>query len=270
MKITKILTILIAAISFSISANADEKSGNKSPSDFNKLSIYMATGLFDPNVSSPLPGVTGCTGVFCDGEFFQYNISHRTPAQVAAIESGAKQYFLDQFGINVDDPALANRVMFKMFMVNPDFEYRLYELSGENVSKDGWIIRDGGYMLAVLDPNGIELGGVQAGTTVPKGAMAFYGNYNILKTNKSGKPTGELIVYYQSIYPGITLPDGSFSFKCAVFNSKLGEGLGLGTINTIPQSNGLIRGNARNVITFPPSSSVVNFPSHPAFDAQPK
>ncbi len=270
--VVKIITLVSALIMVNLASvsNASENKETPTPIGFKKLALYMGTGLFDPNLDEPRPGVVGCKGLFCAGEFFQYEIMHRTPDEVAAIESDAKSYFLEQFGIDVDDPTYANRITFMMFMVNPDFQYRLHALSGEDVSDDGWIIRDGGFMISVIDPNGIVLGGKQAGLTAPEGAAMFFGNYNILATGKHNHPKEEIIVYYKSIVPGETLENGSFVFKCDMFNEDWGQGLGLGTLNFLPQDDGRIRANGRNILTFPPVSDVIDFPSQPDFAAHPE
>jgi hypothetical protein len=243
---------------------------NPPPIGFQKLALYLGTGLFDPSVAEPRPGVTGCGGLFCDGEFFQEKIMNRTPEETEEIKNQAKEYFINQFGIDVDDPALEDRISFTMFMVNPDFEYRLHKLSHVNIPPQGWIIRDGGFQLSITDPNGIELGGELAGRLAPEGSAMFFGNYNILATNKRGRPVDEILIFYKSLDPGQTLANGAFVFRCNMFNEDWGVGLGLGTILFIPQEDGRIRGNGRNILSFPPVSTVENFPTRPAFDDKPR
>lgn len=283
---SKVLTILFAiALIFGlhshvIAKNAqhanDGSAGNNAknemttPAGFSDLVLYIGSGIFDPNVDSPRPGVTGCTGLFCDGEFFQFNIMNRTQAEVDEIRENARQHFIEHFGIDVDDPAYAGRVSLSMFMVNPDFQYRVHALSGEQVVEDGWIIRDGGFQFSVLDPNGVYVNDPMMGQIhVPQGAGGFFGNYNILTTDKHGHPNGELIIFYASESPAIPLPNGDFYFKCAMFNEDWGDGVGMGTMNFVPLPDGRIRGNVRNVLTFPPVSTVAEFPDMPAFDTKP-
>jgi hypothetical protein len=262
----KFMSLFIILLSFSSIATAEKIGELENPNGFKKLALYLGTGLFDPKIDEPRPGVTGCTGVFCDGEFFQQNIMHRTPAETEEIKNQAKAYYLKQFGIDVDDPALSGRITFDMFMVNPDFQYRVHALSDEPVSGDGWIIRDGGFRLSIIDPKGVALGGNNSGLMAPQGSMMFFGNYNILAADKHGKPKKEIIVFYKSINAGEPLPNGSFVFRCNMFNQQWGEGLGLGTMLFIPQKDGRIRANARNVLTFPPASTETEFSTKPAFD----
>lgn len=250
-------------------ANDKAKKELITPAGYDSLVLYIGSGIFDPNVSEPRPGVTGCAGLFCDGDFFQKNIMNRTDAEVAEIREDARQHFIEHFGIDVDDPAYAGRVSFTMFMVNPDFQYRVHALAGEQVVSDGWIIRDGGFQLMVTDPNGVFVKDPALGQIhVPQGAAGFFGNYNILKTDKHGKPNDELIIFYASETPAIPLPNGDFYFKCAMFNEDWGAGVGMGTMNFIPLEDGRIRGNVRNTLTFPPASTVMEFPEEPAFDTK--
>lgn len=268
-KLLKTITLSASLFCLPYAASAKNVTAAETPSGFKRLAMYMGNGVFDPSVSEPRPGVTGCTGLFCDGEFFQEDIMHRTPAETEAIKEDAKAYFLEHFGLDVDDPALAGRISFSMFMVNPDFQYRLHILSGEKVGPDGWIIRDGGFKIDVIDPDGVMLGGKNAGIHADAGSAMFFGNYNILVTDKNGKPKDELIIFYKSTNPGMSLSNGAFVFNCTMFNEDWGEGVGMGTIFFKTLEDGTIRGNGRNVLTFPPENVISEFPDEPAFDAMP-
>ena len=269
------LTILVLLLSASSLVLADkEKHENKgknefvTPDGFDKLVLYMGNGKFDPGFSEPRPGVF-CEGLFCDGTFFQKDIMGRTDAEILELRETAKTHFYDFFGIDVDDPAMVGRISFDLFMVNPDFQYRVHALSGEQVPSEGWIIRDGGYSLTITDPAGIALGGESTGLHAAQGAGGFFGNYNILTTDKHGNANGELIIHYASETPTVPLANGDFYFKCAMFNDEWGEGIGMGIMNFIPRDDGLVRGNVRNVLTFAPASTVEDFPISPAFDEKP-
>jgi len=237
------------------------------PDGFDKLVLYMGTGIFDPTVTEPRPGVTGCAGLFCDGEFFQKTVMGRTDEEIYALKMEAITYYIEQFGLDIDDPALAGRIELSMFTVNPDFEYRVHALSGMKAPAEGWMIRDGGFQLSVIDPNGVDLGGKTIGMHAPQGAAMFFGNYNILVTGKNGKPKDEIIISYKSSVPGELLPNGSFVFRCDMYHEEWGPGVGMGMILFTPLEDGTIRGNGRNVLTFPPTSSVIDFPEFPLIGA---
>lgn len=261
---------LAASVGIGTGAYADDDDEKvATPAGFDKLAVYMGTGIFDPLNPEPRPGITDCVGIFCDGMFFQKDVMGRSDEEIAALRVEAKAFYLERFGIDVDDPALAGRISFTMFTLNPDFEYRLHVLSGANAPSEGWQIRDGGFQLAVTDPDGIDLGGVLDGTHAPEGSAMFFGNYNILVTDEDGEPEDELIVFYKSNVPGETLPNGAFTFRCDMFNEKWGEGLGVGTILTVPLEDGTVRANGRNILTFPPASALVEFPDFPPIGAHP-
>lgn len=240
------------------------------PAGFDHVLLYMGTGIYDPNDPEPRPGLTDCSGLFCDGMYFQKEVMHRTDEEISELEVEAKEFYKVRFGIDVDDPTFSGRVGLEMFTVNPDFEYRVQLGSGMKVSQDGWMIRDGGFRLDVLDPNGIALGGESEGGFAPAGSAMFFGNYNILATTKKGKPLKEIIIFYRSKFPAFSLENGSFIFVCDMFHEEWGEGLGMGNIRFIPQEDGLIRGNGRNVLSFPPSSDVEFFPEFPPINANVK
>jgi len=264
--------VSIAGSQHAMDGKAGDNAKNEmvTPAGFDSLVLYIGAGIFDPSVSETRPGVTGCAGLFCDGDFFQKEIMNRTDAEVAEIREKARQHFIMHFGIDADHPDYAGRVSLNQFMVNPDFQYRVHALSGEQVPSDGWIIRDGGYQFLVTDPDGIDVNDPMLGQIhVPAGSGGFYGNYNILKTDKHGNPNGELIIFYQSDTPAVPLPNGDFYFKCTMFNEDWGQGVGMGTMNFVPLEDGRVRGNVRNVLSFPPVSTVTEFPTEPAFGTKP-
>lgn len=241
------------------------------PDGFNNVLVYMGTGVFDPSISEPRPGLTGCEGLFCGGEYFQKEVMGRTDAETAEIAMQAKDFYLERFGINVDALVAEGRVAFDMFTLNPDFQYRVQIATGmKAASGQGWIIRDGGFRLMILDPDGMDLGGEFAGHHADQFNAMFFGNYNILATNDNGKPQKELIVFYKSRQPAVIAADGSMTFRCDMYNEEWGEGLGLGTLTVEPQADGTMRGNARNMLTFPATSMLNEFPAFPAYNSHPQ
>lgn len=269
------LSLIVNVFANNLSLNRDDNrtqenkknSAIATPEGFKGFAIMMATGLIDPSVNEPRPGITGCYGVFCDGEFFHKNIMHRSALEIEEIKNQSKIYFYEQFGIDVDDPQLIDRIEFISYMGNPDLQYRVYAFSGEQVSENGWIIRDGGFRLAITDPGGIVLGGKNSGILANQGSMMFFGNFNILATNKYGNLKKEILIFFKSINVSDALAGGGFHIRARMFNGDLGEGLGLNSAYLIPQENGLIRANIRNILTFPSESTQTEFPSKPDYAA---
>lgn len=238
---------------------------------FEQVLFYMGTGIFDPAVSEPRLGLTDCVGLFCGGDYFQKEVMGRTDAETAQVSANAKAFFLERFGLNVDELLAEGRVAYDMFTLNPDFQYRTRIATGMDVSEDGWIIRDGGFRLMIMDPEGIDMGGEWEGKHADHMNAFFFGNYNILATNSRGRPQEEIIVHYKASEPAIMNDAGGMEFKCEMFNEDWGTGLGLGLLTVVPlnDGSGRMRGNARNTLTFPATSTVTQWPMFPAYNSHP-
>lgn len=239
------------------------------PEGFDQVLLYMGTGIFDPANSEPRPGLTDCEGLFCDGMYFQKEVMNRTDDEIENLETDAKAFYKNRFGIDLDSEEFSGRASMSMFTVNPDFEYRVQMASSMNVNPNGWMIRDGGFRLDILDPEGISLGGDSEGLFAPPGSAMFFGHYNILATNNGDIPKEEIIIHYQSKFPAFTLENGVFMFACDMFHDDWGQGLGMGNIQFLPLNDGRMRGNGRNVLSFPPSSDLESFTQFPPINAHP-
>src|SRR5215213_5999785 len=77
------------------------------------------------------------------------------------------------------DPSTHEGVMFESFMSDPHNEYRAYVISGQEVPPENWVVRDGGRMVTVTDPEGITLGGEYEGMIVSVDTVLVFGDYNI-------------------------------------------------------------------------------------------
>ena len=174
----------------------------------------------------------------------------RTPAEILEQEALAKAFFLERFGIDVDDPANEGRLVFLFYTADPRVDYRVYHM-GEKVPSAGWEIRDGGFLWLITDPEGYELGGEFAGVHVPAGAFASFGEYNILKTRPDGTPFGEIVLRFKAKTPILPKADGSLMALCELEHPEWGSGLAQVLMANVPQPGGLLKINLRNVSTFP-------------------
>jgi len=266
-RIFKPLLAAVAASYLSIAGGSiAQENITSSPIGFNKVMLFMGTGVIDPSITSPRPGVTGCGGgALCDGNHFQRTIMGRDDAQIAAKEQEAKDHFGVEYGVDIDELVAAGRIVFTDFSLNPDYQYRLFMADGVGPNSDGWLIRDGGFLAIVVDPQGIELGGNHVGVTARASFVFMYGEYNILKTNSEGLPMEEMIIHFRSTTPAIIREDGSLDFRCSLFHEQWGEGTAHGTTVLDPILGGKLRGNGRTVVTFPASSAASRFPAFPNF-----
>lgn len=230
-------------------ANADK---DNLPDGYTTYLSYIANGFYD--AALPHPDVPGCSGGFCDGIYFQTAVMGRDQGMIDTITDQAALFYLTRFGIDVNAPANAGRVSFFPFMLDPRLEYRAYVVSGMKAPDEGWVVRDGGSIMLINDPAGVELGGDFTGITVPAGTMFFYGEYNI----DTGENKDNIVISYRSGSPVITNQVGLLPFGCEVAiqpitanfpNGTEGLAQGFGT-TLIPDSNGFLKANVRNTLTF--------------------
>ncbi len=220
---------------------ANGGSPSPTPQGFDKYLVYTAAGLYDP-------GVPPAEGDLAD--WFHKDVMGRSVAEIASEKAAADAFFLARFG-----PGLTSMP----FGVDPRSEYRAYVISGEWVASEGWVVRDGGFMVMVPDDGsgGKTLYGTWGGPTgtwVPAGSMIVFGDYNIKREgpgNSAGSTTQPLIIHYQSADPIIQHPfEDGIKFNCTVISEDFGEGLaqGLSRPETV---GGKLQANIRNILTFP-------------------
>ncbi|HBK55012.1 MAG TPA: hypothetical protein DDZ76_01790 [Xanthomonadales bacterium] len=249
MNAINLLKSVTLALALGLTASVAAAPPKPSPEGFDHYMVLMAAGTLDLSVSEPAPGVTGCNGLFCDGEYFQRVIMGRDDAELALFTEDAKDFFAARFGIDVDDPTLAGRISFGLFMTNPDWQYRMYTSSDTRTPSTGWPVRDGGYVLMVMDPEGVELGGEFEGSVAAAGSVMFYGNYNILIGK--GRATEELVMLFKSSRPAQIQPDGSVALLCELEHEDWGSGFAAVSVANVPLAGNLVQGVGRNVLTFP-------------------
>lgn len=242
-----LVTLLFTTALFGASPAITEK--HPAPEGFDRFAVYMAAGRFDP--ASPHPEVPGCFMTFCDGYYFQERVMNWDPAEIAAADAAAADFFQQRFGLDVETLAAEGRIAYRSFFFDPRTEYRLYHLAGARVPPEGWLVRDGGYLVTVLDPAGIELGGERAGEHAPSGSFLAFGHYNVQTTLPNGKPREEIVIRYQSVTPVAPLADGSVHFRCELIHPDWGSGLAQGVMANVVLPDGRLQLNIRNVLTFP-------------------
>ena len=114
----------------------------------------------------------------------------RTAQEAAQQAQLARDFFAQRFGVtatHIDSGA----IVFESFMLNPEWGYTAHTISGESLPPEGWIVRDGGFRVAVMAHAGFTLGGQfaieHAGQDlhVPQGTAMVFGDYNILVSSDS-------------------------------------------------------------------------------------
>lgn len=224
--------ILIASLVLPLGASA-QGGGDDTPAGFDAFLVYMANGIYDPNDA-------GYTAP--DGDYFQRDIMGRTDEEIEQDRANAIAFFKERFGIDVVDN---ENVMFTSFTFDPRNEYRAYVIAGRDVPPEGWVVRDGGWSVAVINPDGLTLGGEYEGVQVPQGSMMVFGDYNIDVPGED-----PIIIHYQSGGP-IIPSDQGIQFHCELISEDFGHGLAQGISAGSVQDDGLFHANVRNVLTFP-------------------
>lgn len=211
----------------------------RTPEGFNEVVIFMAAGEYDPAV----PPKEGDLSMW-----FHKTVMGRTDEQIMEQKNLAEEYFMGQFGIDTDPQA---------FGLDPRNEYRAYYISGMDIPEEGWVVRDGGFLVAFMADTTLygEWGGV-TGKTVPSGSIIVFGDYNIDVTGpgKSGKNPAfaePIIIHYQSAEPIIPeVINGGITFRCTVI-APWGEGIAQGLSYGQSAGDGRVQANIRNVQTYP-------------------
>jgi hypothetical protein len=249
---TSIAGLGLAQDSINTSSNEsrDKLSIAATPINHTKYLVLMANGIFDPNDPNFTPP---------DFDFFAREIMGWNDQQIAEYRQKAIKFFEKRFGINPESPEYAGRVIMVPFMLDPRWQYRVYTSSGDYVPPRGWVARDGGFQLVVVDPAGVELGGEFKGWQAPQGALAVFGEFNILvKPQLRGQPE-EIIIHYESRQPVLQnsrFPldrsgNGALVAPFDVYHPEWGHGWAFAHIIDVPQPDGKLQVNNRNIMTFP-------------------
>lgn len=246
------LCFLAAAILFSPTSFSAKDS---LPDGYSHYLTYIANGSFPAN--DPHPVIPNCQGAVCATDYFQTHIMNRDQATIDQLTNQAASFYLNRFGVDVTDPANIGRVQFFNFMLDPRLEYRAYHVSGKKPPTEGWVVRDGGWILLITDPNGFTLGGEFSGATVPAGTMFFYGEYNI-HASSSNSSNEDIIISYRSGSPIVANPFGLIPFACEISTATIAENFPNGTEGLAqgfsgplaPNQQGILVGNTRNTLTF--------------------
>ncbi len=249
---TKCSTLLAASLlTISFNAPADQSfwdddhhhqhhATKHSPDNLYKAFTFISTRPFDS-----VDGTFFKDGLFGgDGMHFFKNELGLTDQEIEDRRLAAIDYYAERFGIDVNDP----KVYFTGFQIDPAAEYRVMMTTGKGKGPGaGYPIIDGGFAVAVIDPEGLDLGGEFEGTHVPAGTMFASGGSYIIKR---GHGKDDIVINYKSRGPMQPVGTGGV-INCEVEHPKWGKGLGWGYFEIHSLSNGQVSAQVRNVLTFP-------------------
>jgi hypothetical protein len=223
-----IILTVIAALAVSITGFAV----TPTPQGFDKYIVYMAAGRYNADVA-PVEGDLSM--------WYHKDVMGRSDEEIAEVHAEADAYFEKQFGPNLPSAM--------PFAFDPRDEYRVYVSSGEEVPSEGWVIRDGGFMVMLMEDTVLygEYGGEQ-GKFVPAGSMLVYGDYNIDRTPSGKDP---MIIHYHSAAPIMMHPyEPGFKIDCTIISEEFGIGRAQGFSSPLIV-DGMTQVNIRTVLTFP-------------------
>lgn len=255
-KLTSYVCSIFITVLLGFGSSTLQASQQPIPTGFDDYAVFMATGTI-PFTPHPNSQITGCgVSIFCNGGYFHQQIMGRNLAEIAIEKQRAKDYFYSRFGVDTDVLVSEGRVLFSSFFLDPRGEYRAYTVAGRKVHADGWVVRDGGFVLTVIDPAGVEISGEFAGQNliIPADGLLVFGSYNIQATNKKGKPKDEIVFDYRSEMPMIANAWGELVVNCQIstdhFSGELlgGKAQGMGTVTLSSDFSGLVL-NWRNVLS---------------------
>ncbi|AOY79248.1 MAG: hypothetical protein F6K63_14770 [Moorea sp. SIO1G6] len=258
-KIAPLLSVLLAlvcVVALALPVSAHKQPIPKGFTD--NFLVLMGTGVVDNNKQPGKPFIN-CSNGFCDADYFQKVVMKRSNAEIKKLEQLAKDFYYQRFGIDVDDPANSGRIIFRQWLLDPRANYRAYVAAGQQVPPEGWFFYDGGWVVQVIDPEGYTLGGEWNGFHTEPNTLIFFGNYQFLKTNRSGKVVNRFNIFYRAGGPMNFDTRGEASFRCELsldgqdFPTGV-QGQAQGITSLTPISDHEVKFNIRNVITFGPAT----------------
>ncbi len=234
-----LVALAMLMTSFNVFAENHFRLVNPISRSFDHLVVFSGEAKFTPD----FPGLGGIlVGGFGGGnENFQKNVMKRTDEEIEENRQEAINFFQTKFGIDANDSA---NILFFGFEIDPRTNLRMIVQSRAFVPRRGFKIREGGWGIAVLNPDGVPLGGDFEGT-LPAGAFLAFGEYNIKRPHRRN-----MIIKFQSDIPIISNGTDITAVRYKISNNRLGEGIEQNTFTLTELEDGQISYLKRSVLTF--------------------
>ncbi len=230
------IPVLLATLAACDGAEA-EPTGNPPPQDYSTAITLIADGAYDPaDPNGPVQPTF---------EQVQREAWGFDDAAIAQWSADADAFFLDRFGIDVDDPALVERISVGDYVVDSRANYRVIAMSDRLVPPEGWPTSDASRAIFVIDPAGLELGGEFEGIVAPAGAALTFGRYVIHPDE--GEPIH--IDFQSANYMGFTTV-GTGVAHCELFSDTFGVGEAFVAFRQTQLQDGRFSSDYRNVQLF--------------------
>ena len=207
----------------------------EAPAPYTNYLVFVADGVWNPADPSYTPQPL---------EEVQRELWGFDDEEIEAYAAKAAAFYLERFGVDILDPANAERVSVTEAGCDMRLAYRVVTMAGRAVPPEGWPLCSPGFTVAVTDPAGFELGGDWDGVLAPVGSSMTFGRYHI--------DTGDepLIINFEAMSPYISDPFGNIVIRCAIDNPELGSGQANLALRIDQTTAGDISVQFRNVLTF--------------------
>lgn len=225
-------------------------SGLTKQQGFRAILMYVADGKYSQ--LSPNPNVPNCSSSYCDAAYFWHEVAGLSD-NIRKIETEkAKKFFLEGWGIPVDEYVRDGKITFGETYLDPRANYRCRVMEGMKVHRFGWEVHDHAFGVVALQD--LKVGGkFGAGRTVPATASVATGQYYIEHSSiVKGKVVGTkrfVRLRYESADPIYPPVDGRAMAFCRITESFWGTGMAFLTFNVNAPSDKPTKISWRNVIT---------------------
>lgn len=217
---------------------------------FRAVLMFVADGKYSQ--LSPNPNVPNCSRTHCDGAYFWDEVIGGSN-EIREIETlKAKKFFLEDWGIPVDDYAQQGKIVFSDIYVEPRSNYRCRAMEGERIHRFGWEVHDQNFAVTALEE--LTIGGkFGGGRTIPPFANIVTGQYHVERSRiVKGKVVGTkkfVKLRYASAEPIYPPLNGRYIASCRITESPWGIGVAYLIANVVEPSETPTKLIWRNIIT---------------------
>jgi hypothetical protein len=205
----------------------------------------VADGSFDPNVVPPeLPDaqMTAIPGRW-HTDYVNKEVLGWTDTQITEDQESASAFFVEYYGFDPLDPALADRLVYEDTELDPRAEFRVAMATNFDVPEGGLQAWNLSKIAMSTDEDGIPLGGTRGSGMLMAGESIQYGAY-VFESE-----LGLHRIAYWSLRPVIE-NQGALVWTCEVDSPDFGTGIAQGMAVLTLDSAGVVDVDLRNHVAF--------------------
>lgn len=134
----------------------------------------------------------------------------------------AKKFFLEDWGVPVDDYVRQGNIVFSTVYLEPRANYRCSAMEGEKIHRFGWEVHDQGFGVTALQELTLD-GRMGGGRKIPPSTSVITGQYSIERSRiVKGEVVGTkkfVTLRHASADPIYPTVDGRFTASCEITDS---------------------------------------------------